>query len=383
LQNGDVWEVCGALNTLSNFPNGFIQEASRFLPLTMSLLVDNGGSVVIEYTSCCASGRLLSVFDLSLCVIESDLIQHAVHQVFWCSQKYRTEEVAHALSVFVSVLSIQFMGFAESFIPSILELFENYVNDESADARRSAAELSNSVVVLCEYVRNSEVFDMILNQVQRFIEKGYCSTFCEEMISLVGGCVKNMKKAGDVPSLMLQLFENEGRTEGCEIASILKQHAMLFGEFGGTSEAIMTIVNECRCDDSEWSMEDENMLLMLAHILFMILKNGEMIDEWTGIYERLCDEVSGNVCASFIECCPEIVCRRPDIREAWVKSASPLPFLSAAVRVLEIIPELGPELRKAIANRLENLSEVEMDSVVDIDLFDVESVRTFGAEAVK
>jgi hypothetical protein len=377
LNSGNPLNLCGSLMLLSNAPYCVVKEGSAFLNIALHVLLENSGSCALEYSACCACGSLMAGVCESL---DPSLMEATARAMFMCSGRYKTDTTANSLLTLVSVWPDCCAPLAECFVLSVLELFESYVNDEMADVRRSAVRLSNAVVILCQYVQNFLVIDQILKEIQGYIAKGYCSTFCEEIVPLVGICVKNLtvmtESAFDIPAMLLELYCDEGRMEVKQIASIFKLFAQKFGNQGDIVEKMFLLFQNVFEDD--FYDGDDTAIVSLCHTLFVILRQQQLIDvigDIDGFAEKLNEECLGDVCASLIECAPEIMSQNGRIMQRWMESAGPLSFLSAAIRVLEVAPGLVDSLRPAIQVRVEILREMDIESMAKAVWYDIGEIR--------
>lgn len=376
LSSGNPVLCAAAFQFLANFPKVLAEHAGQFIPMALSALV-SAPTPVLEFTSCCACGRLISLSGMDLSQLPGDLVDKAIQAVFQCSQRYTTDVVAQTVTVFISAFPVRFAQFSGNYMKVLVDLFEQYANTEDPDTRRSAYEVTNSITRLCSCIEDPSVFEFLLSAVCGFIEKGYCENFCEDIIPIVGGCVAGAKVlspgVSSIPGILFKLYQEEGQLEAEQIASIMQGFAIKFGGTlsDGIVEASMQIV-QCIVEDGAVTEEDQSACVSFADIIFVVLKRNDCLEQWLTVFEQLEGEFLGDIAASMIHCNPAVCVENPVIYQNWMQNAKPVPFLVAAASLLSTAPDAIRQKEAEVMTRLQfHLKEIEQDQ----NLTEEESAR--------
>jgi hypothetical protein len=344
-----------------------------------------GPPPLAEYLCACALGQLFAVSeDIDFDLAPND-IENSIGIVFQCSQRYPTDRIVASVAAFVRLFASQFSGFAESVVGSILGLLEQYMTDESPDAKRSAEGFANSIAALCQYIQTPALFDSILNEVLRLAEE--YPMFCEELITIVNGCASHAPELTpavlSIAELLVNLFENEGREEAVQIARILKGFALRFGPDVAEAvlPAVFAIMQSIITSDLQLSEDDEPAVTTLARIAFVLYRQADAVADWM---EALNECNIGGLAAAVVQCNPIVALQSQTLFESWLNCDSPIAFLGAAVSVLsawdfapETVQAQREEVIERVRSQLENLAGIDIESETDVEFFKVDEITAF------
>ena len=377
LQSGNPILCVAAFRFLAKFPTSLAEQANKFIEIAFSALTSCEPESVLEFASCCACGRLVSLVKADLSRLSC--AGNVINVVFRCSRTYATDAIAQTLTVFISAFPSQFVSLAGDSVTELLNLFEQYMTAEESDTRRSVYELTNAITDLCSLVQNPAILDVILERVCRFIELRYCETFCEEILPLVDGCVSNAQalspRVASVPEILIQLYQQEGATLVNEIASIMRQLAMKFGELSEPIVRVSTQIVEFIVEDGAVTFEDQEAMVVFSQIIFIIFKRNDCLEYWASIFGQLEGAFLGDVAAAMVQCNPALALQSAAIYQNWIQSATALPFL-ASVSVWSSMADLPDSVRPFAANiqariqqHLGELELVDSENVQNADFF--------------
>ena len=376
LQSRDPVLCTAAFRFLAKFPTSLAEQANQFIEVALSALTCEPGSV-LEFASCCACGRLISLVKADLSRL--DCARSTIDAVFRCSRTYATDAIAQTLTVFISAFPSQFASLAGACVTELLNLLEQYMTAEESDTRRSAYELTNAITDLCSLIQDPTIFDAILDRVCGFIELRYCENFCEDILPLVDGCVANAqtlsRRIASVPEILMQLYQQEGETLVDQIASIMRQLAMKFGELSEPIVSFSTQIVQVIVEDGAVTFEDQAALVTFSQIVFIIFKRTDCLEYWASIFGQLEGAFLGDVAAAMVQCNPLISLQSEAIYQNWIQSATALPFL-ASVSVWSSMADLPESVRPFVADirtriqqHLAELELVDSENVEHADFF--------------
>ncbi|OHT07969.1 hypothetical protein TRFO_05115 [Tritrichomonas foetus] len=411
LETQNIILLASSLVFLSNFPVAYLQSNTNadvresvcfnFVGNAINVLASFSGNEsfvnivpLIQYLSSCAAGHLLSTDVFEPTQFPPDIIPPAIQNLFIISQQFPTERIASALSSFVQFFNSSFGQFSENCVTTLMQLLVQYMNGESVEARKSATLFSNAIFALCSNIQNPALFDCILNEVGMMIEERLSLNFCEEILPLIDGCVRNCKiltqQIISVPQMLMSLINEEGREEAIQIASICKYFALKFGAQIGPEilEEPIIAMMQLMVEDLGMYDEDYEAILTFCQILFILLPQYEntlqLIEEWAPSFSETSSPEAGDILAAMIHKNPVIILENEESFMNWISNSRSKSFLSSAAHILmhiqqlpENIQSLKPQIIQGVQQRLTILNSEEYDNDENDEFFNMETILAF------
>lgn len=438
--------ICSSLIFLANFPTSYGSMLTcnhPFVTFSINTLAETASHPIICYLSCCATGHLLSLlkdheqFDnTSSLEVPQEVLGESIQNLFIFNQQFPTERIAQAISSFLEFFTQsedQMLGqFTEQAISTLMDLLNQYMHDETEEARKSAIIFSNAIRSLCTKVNISDqsIFDFILEQIDGMVEDGLSELYIEEILPLIDGCVKGNggfvnEQIISIPQKLFSLMEGE-TAEALQISQIYSSFVLKFIDKEGVEissliSPILEMVPQL-IEEADMSIGDELEAIMnFTQLLFIFISHfiitnqiecdidlNQCIAEWiqplsTIDYQNFDDDAMKSFAAdslsAMIQFSPIAAFNDTELPvfNNWIEYSRPKAFLSSAMSVLINISSLqnliNDEQKQLILEKAQGAisilasengnneeEEFENENKENDVFFDMDSIQNFFRE---